>query len=47
MKHKEKHIIWLHKNLKKVSAVIESLGNKNVNYFASLKYFVNMRQEHL
>ena len=44
MKQNEKDIIWLLKNLKTVSTGIESMGNKRVNYFDALKYFINMRQ---
>ena len=40
----EKTAIWLLKNLKTVFTGIDSLGNKLVNYFNALKYFVNMRQ---
>ena len=44
VQNKEKDIIWLLKNLKTVSTVIDSVGNKCVNYFNSLKYFVNLIQ---
>ena len=37
-------MIWILKNLKKVSTGIDSLGNKHVNYFNAIKYFVNIRQ---
>ena len=47
MKHKEKDVIWILKNLKTVSTGIDPLGNKNVNYFNAMKYFVNTRQGHL
>ena len=43
-KHKEKDGIWHLKNLKTVSTGIDFLGNKRVNYFNALKYFLNMRQ---
>ena len=41
VKHKEKYVIWLFKNLKKVSTETDSLGNKRVNYFNALKYCFN------
>ena len=44
MKYKEKDVICILKNLKTVSTGIYPLGNKSVNYFNALKYFVNMRQ---
>ena len=44
MKEKYKDVIFLHKNLKTVSTWIEFLGNKRVNYFNALKYFVNLRE---
>ena len=44
MEHKEKDVIWIFKILKIVSTGIDSLGNKRVNYFNALKYFVNIRQ---
>ena len=44
MKHKEKDVIWIFKILKIVSTGIDSLGNKRVNYFNALKYFVKMIQ---
>ena len=44
MKYMEKDVIWILKNLKKVSTGIDSLGNKRANYFNALKHFVNMRQ---
>ena len=44
VKHKEKDVTWILNNLKTVSTGIDSLGNKHVNYFNALKYFVNMRQ---
>ena len=44
MRHKEKDLIWLLKNLNTVSTWIYYLGDKLVNYFNSLKYFVNTRQ---
>ena len=43
-KQKEKDVICILENLKTVSTGIDSLGNKLVNYFNALKYFVNMRQ---
>ena len=42
VKHNEKYLIWLLKNLKKVYKGIDSLGNKGENYFNALKYFVKM-----
>ena len=42
VKHKEKGVIWIIKNLKTFSTGMESLGNKCVNYFNTLKYFFNM-----
>ena len=47
MKHKERDIIWLLTNLKTVSTEIDSLDDKHMNYFNTLKYFVSMRQGHL
>ena len=44
VKNKDKDTIWLLKNLKTFSTGIDSLGNKRVNYFNALQYFVNMRQ---
>ena len=44
LKYKERYVICILKNLKMVSTGIYSLGNKRVNYFNALKYFVNMRQ---
>ena len=37
VKHKEKDVIWILKNLKIVSTGIYSLGNECVNYFISQK----------
>ena len=37
-------MIWILKNPKTVSTWIDSLGNKRVNYFNALKYFVKMIQ---
>ena len=44
VKHKEKYTLWILSNLKTVYTGIEYLGNKRVNYFNALKYFVNMTQ---
>ena len=44
VKHKVKDVIWILKNRKTVSTLIDSIGNKRVNYFNTLKYSVNMRQ---
>ena len=37
-------MIWIIKNPKTVSTGIDSLGNKRVNYFNAIKYFVSNRQ---
>ena len=39
MKHKDKDVIWIFKNLNTVSTDIEFLGNKLVDYFNYLRYF--------
>ena len=44
VKHKEKEVIWLLKNLKTFYTGIDYLGNKRVNYLNAIKYSVNMRQ---
>ena len=41
---KDKDVIWIPKNLKTVSTWIDSLINKRVNYFNTLKSFFNMIQ---
>ena len=43
VKHKQKDVIWLLKNLKTVSVGIYSLIYKLVDYFNALKCLVNMR----
>ena len=43
-KHKKKYVIWILKNLEKVSTGIYYLGNKRMDYFNAIKYFANMRQ---
>ena len=40
VKHEKKEGIWLLKNLKTVSIGIDYLGNKCVNYFNALRFFV-------
>ena len=47
VKHKERDVIWTLRNLKTVPTGIYILGNKRVNYFSAIKYFVNMRQGNL
>ena len=42
VEHKKNDVIWLPKNFKTVSTGIDSIGNKRVNYFNTLKSFVNM-----
>ena len=44
LKHKDKDVTWLLKKIKKVSTGIDSLGNKPVNYFNTVKYFFHRRQ---
>ena len=44
VKHKEKYVIWLFKNLKTVSTETDPQGNKRVNYFNALKYVFNIRK---
>ena len=44
VKHKVKEVIWLLNNLRTVSTTIDSIGNKRVNCFNALEYFVIMRQ---
>ena len=44
VKERAKDVVWLLKELKKVTTGIDALGNKRVTYFNALKAFVNMHQ---